>query len=276
MTYETALDAPYRRQWDPDSRLPLPDPGTAPGNCGVTCVAMAAQFYTEKWTGIFAIRRQVLGYNLKLSTSIGEQREMLRRQGVESVISQPSLASIRELVKTGRRPVLLGLDMSKVPAEIRGHAFTGWHAILIRANAGTSALLAADPNFNTTFRVDPTDGRRKYPNWVIQRAFNDAGGWALIPAEIKPLPRWQGRVVAEKGARIRFHPIEDPGSVFAIAEPDGYTHRPGGARLWANTYAYDWDGEIFRSNGIRWYRVRTHHGNVRFIRVGAATVKRPA
>jgi hypothetical protein len=181
-------------------------------------------------------------------------------------------------VARGRRPLVLGLFMEKVPYLVAGHNFRGWHAVEVLGLHGSDGVLVRDPNFNRTYRTDPTDGKRPYPNWDITAAITNVGGWGLIPLEPKPDPKWDGRVVAETGARIRYHPIEDDAStLFAIAERDGYTHRPGGAKLWRTaTYAYYWNGEIYESSGIRWYRLRTHNGNVRFIRVGAATVKRPA
>lgn len=278
MAYHRAIDAPVHLQWDQDSRYPLPDPGTAPGNCGPTSVCNIAHAYTGKHTGIYNTRR--LGTtSLALSTSIGEQQTMLEKRGVPCIVTQLTMSAIKSYGSTGRRPIVLGLDMSRVPQSIAGHPFRGMHAVVMLQNAkqsNASGVLIRDPNFNRTFRRDPTDGRRFYPDWVIRAAFTDVHGWALVPKAPMPDISWYGRVRADAGAIIRTRPLQGAEYVFAEAKADGYTYRPDGKRLWKNGYGYYWNGEIYEKSGIKWYRVRTHNDRVRFIRVGSATVIRKA
>ncbi len=275
MTYRTAIEAPTHYQWDPDSRLPTPDPGSAPNNCGPTSVVNIAHAYTGKAFGIYATRRLATAADYR-GTSVGEQKIMLEKRGVPCLFAQITLAGIKQRLETSRWPVLVGMWYAYVPYEVAGHSFRGWHAVELLQNV-VGGVLVRDPNFNTTFRRDPTDGKRFYPDWVIKKAYVDTHGWALTPLKPMADPSWAGRVQANVGAIIRFHPVQEARYVFAEARKDGYTYRPGGARLWRNSYAYEWNGEVYEKAGIKWYRVRTRANHaVRFIRVGSATVTRKA
>lgn len=184
----TALQSPFRRQWDPDSRLPPPDPGTAPGNCGMTCVAVLIQFYRDQWRGIYAVRRLSTTRDWEMFTRISDQSLSLAKGGVPNVIDRPSVSSIRSRVSTGRWPVIVGLKMSLVPESVAGHPFRGNHAVIIRAAVtrnGVRGFYVLDPNFNRTHRIDPTGGRRFYSEEIIQRAYYNAGLWALVPTKAK-------------------------------------------------------------------------------------------
>jgi hypothetical protein len=258
MAYRQALDAPMRYQWDADSRFPLPDPGTAPGNCGVTCVAMMDHYYNDAFHGIYATRRLAVWDDRKLSTSISEQKTMAEKRGVPVIMAQPSVAAIRGLLETGRRPILLGLDMSKVPTAVSGHPFRGNHAILFVANRDASGIVGRDPNFNRTYRIDPTRGRRYYPNWIIQQAFCDARMWALIPEQIKPVPALLPDTSIQPIVRIKglpmsfrdetghklivraFKPLRDGASVSARKLTTTKDATP--LRLWGRTKGQSLDG----------------------------------
>lgn len=196
MTYLRAVDVPFQRQWDKDSRLPLPDPGTAPGNCGPTAVEQVAEYYVgaadKPDYGIFRTRR--LGNsNLKLSTTVQEQKNMLVKRGVPCSIKRPTVAELHKIVASGR-PVIIGVDMHKVPRSIRGHDFgddlkrTAFHAITLR-DEDPGIFDVADGNFNQTNRPDPTNGHRRYPDWVLQNAYWNAGRTAIVPTyPKKPIP----------------------------------------------------------------------------------------
>jgi hypothetical protein len=180
MAYARAIDVPLVMQWDPDSRLPLPDPGTAPGNCGMAAVVQVAWYYRDYRYGIYATRRLVTT-SLKLSTTVTEQRDALRKRGVPCRLARPTIAQLHAMLATGRRPVIIGMDMGLVPDSIAGHDFQDDHGVTLRANASGGFSLA-DPNFSTrTNRLDPTRGRRFYPDWVVKRAYWDAGKWAIVP-----------------------------------------------------------------------------------------------
>jgi len=276
VTFRRAIDAPTHYQWDDDSRLPSPDPGSAPNNCGPTSVENVAHAYTGRRFGVYRTRLLAVG-DPSRATSVGEQRDMLIRRGVDCVFAQVTLAGIKQRLTDGRMPVILGLDMSKVPLEVAGHPFRGMHAVVALQNAA-GGMLIRDPNFSRrTNRTDPTDGKRYYPDWVIQNAYVNIRGWAITPLHKMPDVSWRGRVRANVGAIIRFHPIQQADEVFAEARRNGYTYRPGGERLWPNTYTYEWNGEVYEKAGVKWYRVRTQaHNDIRFIRVGNATIVRKA
>lgn len=275
-----AVHTPVHYQWDRDSRLPSPDPGSAPNNCGPTSVTNIAHYYRDKPFGIYSTRLLAVA-NPYRATSIGEQKAMLETRGVPAIISQPSVAAIRGFAARRNHPVLIGMLMSQVPAAVRGHPFTGWHAVEILETASVAnaqGVLVRDPNFSTiTGRTDPTNGKRFYPNWVIQSAFVNVGGWALIPEKPKPDPAWQGRIrVDGPGRKIRYEAREDDSTIFAESRSDGFTYHRSGKRLWGNGYLYEWNGAIVETKGVRYYRVRTQRNNIRFIRVGAAIVVKKA
>lgn len=280
MTYRTALESPFHMQWDSDSRLPSPDPGSAPNNCGPTSVENIAHAYRGERYGIYRTRMLAVGDPYR-ATAVGEQTDMLKRRGIDAFFTTLPLAGVKTYGnREGRHPIILGLDMSRVPYDVAGHPFRGMHAVVCLKAVDRSGpgFLIRDPNFSTrTGRTDPTGGLRFYPDWVIQNAFVTPRGWAIVPAKQMPDLSWQGRIRANAGAIIRFHPIQQASEVFAEARNNGYTYRPGGERLWPNTYTYEWNGEVYEKAGVRWYRVRTQaHNDVRFIRVGSATVVRKA
>jgi hypothetical protein len=185
MSYTDIDQVPAIFQWDSSSRLPSPDPGNAAFNCGPTCVTFLADFYRDAAFGINATRLlgKVENYT---PTSIQNQELMLEKRGVPCSFSQPSLATLRYLTGTQRHPVMVGLLMSRVAAVIRGHDFTGWHAVVLRKTryADVPGFDVLDPNFSKiTGRVDPTNGHRFYPETVIAYAMQ--GGYALIPNAAK-------------------------------------------------------------------------------------------
>jgi hypothetical protein len=278
LSYRYAVEAPVHYQWDADSRLPSPDPGSAPNNCGPTSVENIAHFYRDARYGIYRTRILANGYPYG-ATTVGEQRTMLEKRGVPAIISQPSLTAIRAFAERRTHPIILGLYMAQVPLSVAGHPFRGWHAVEVLQTAtdgNAQGVLVRDPNFSPLHdRPDPTHGRRFYPNWVIQAAFVNTGGWAIIPEKAKDVS-WQGRVRANAGAQIRERPYQSESNVWATARADGYTYNRNGNRLWANTYQYHWNGFIRDTSDGRYYSVKTHDGRRRFIRVGAATVTRPA
>lgn len=192
MVYLSALQTPVHLQWDPSSRLPLPDPGSASYNCGPTTIVNIAHFYRDQPFGIYDTRRLAVWDNYR-GTSVNEQAEMLRQRGVPCHIDQPNLFEIHNLVGGGRRPILLGLDMAKVPEYVAGHPFRGHHAVEILQTAYTNegrsrGFWVRDPNFNRTYRTDPTGGQRFYADWIIDVAFCNSGMWGVVPDRVKDVP----------------------------------------------------------------------------------------
>lgn len=179
--YTSALAAPPRYQWEANSA-----PSQA-YNCGPTCVARIAQFYKDKWFGIEAIRRLVT--TCCHSTTYRQQAAMLTKAGVPAgLVNITSIKQLRSIVGSGRRPVILALKMSRIPASVRGHSFLGWHAVVCVTTAtvnGVSGFYINDPNFST-YRPDRTGGKRFYSDAVLQYAFiNNTEHWAIVPYAAK-------------------------------------------------------------------------------------------
>lgn len=182
-TYRTQAVTPVHFQWDPDSRFPLPDPGSAPDNCGPTSVENVAHFYRDRRFGIYSTR--LLAAPPLGPTKVTDQRAMLEGRGVPCVVGQWPLSSIKKVIAGGRHPMILGLNYAAVPYEVAGHPFRGMHSIVAMDNA-PGGVMVRDPNFNRTYRTDPTNGNRFYPDWVIQRAFVDQPlGWGIMPTAAK-------------------------------------------------------------------------------------------
>ena len=233
--YIRPLDVRTRYQWDTDSKLPLPEPGTAPGNCGVTCVTVTAQYYKDQWFGIYSTRRLVVSNDSQLFTSVGDQSWMLEKRGVPNHISRPIIGEITSILAKERRPITVGLDMSRVPLSIAGHPFRGSHGILLRANGtknGVPGKWAMDPNFNRTFRQDPTDGRRFYPDSLLKLAYYDSGKWAIVPDKDKVTERYVN--VNGPDVNIRHAPpapFTGQENIFARSRRDGIYRLDNGRKL---------------------------------------------
>lgn len=258
MLYDRAIDAPMHFQWDVDSKLPLPEPGSAPNNCGPTSVEILAHYYTGKPYGIYRTRRLGTSDDYR-GTSIGEQQEMLRRRGVDCYFAQLTLQQVKFYGSTGRWPILLGLNMAYVPYDVAGHPFRGWHAVVRSTNSGVASGVIRDPNFNRTYRRDPTDGLRIYSDSVIQAAFVDTGGWALIPRKPAPEPvRYVN--VDGIGTNIRSAPpkFNDLDNIFAETRRDGIYRRVTGNRLAG--LGYDFRFHYWRDTERGQYAIVTGFG----------------
>jgi hypothetical protein len=183
--------APKRNQWENSSLY------SQAYNCGPTCITQIACFYRDTYLGVEATRKIIAGtgpYNVTgvgdtvygapqgTPTTAWQQAEMLRKRGIGAKVFQiDSLPELRDLLKTGRRPVLIGIEMIRVPPSIRDHPFTGWHAVLVLAST-LGGFWITDPNFNPPWRPDPENGRKWYPDAVLQYAFiNNAPRWSVIP-----------------------------------------------------------------------------------------------
>lgn len=170
MVYRLAQDAPARYQWEANS---------APSqswNCGPTCVTRIACYYRDTWLGIEATRKLVA--SPMTATNAWQQAEMLRKRGVPcSAREINSLDEAHGLVGGGRRPILIGVQMLRVPASVRGHNFLGWHAIVLVVSVvrgGLRGFLVNDPNFNppgVAYGTDPARGLRFYSDAVLQGAW---------------------------------------------------------------------------------------------------------
>lgn len=226
MSYIHVDQVPARRQWEANSA-----PNQA-ANCGPTAVSFQADFYRDATFGIEATRDLVPNEDDQ-GTNQTQQATMLNRRGVPAAVGQPSGAELTALVASGRRPVTIGMLMSSVPATIRGHPFTGIHAVVARQNAvvnGVPGKLIMDPNFGYGHTVDPTNGARFYPDTVVEAARIGAGRHAIIPSAPKevdvtititkyPNPRtWRTKGGVLTGRRLDPPPLAKTGT-FAAGSP---------------------------------------------------------
>lgn len=185
--YTNISQVPARRQWE-SSSAPW-----QPYNCGPTSVAFVADFYRDATFPIEATCDLGAACDQPVNapgTSGAEQAVMLQQRGVPCTVQRPTPTALATLVST--RPVVIGLQMSKVPAATRGHSFTGIHAVVARARArdaaGNPGTLIMDPNFGYGQAVDATNGSRFYPDAVLNAARTLAGGvWmsTIVPDAAK-------------------------------------------------------------------------------------------
>jgi hypothetical protein len=136
--------------------------------------------------------RRVYGAPPGTPTTAWQQAEMLRRQGVAcAVYSINNPTQLANLVRGGRRPVLLGLNFARVPDSVAGHSFQGWHAIAVLdtyTKNTVSGFLVNDPNFSPPGgpRPDKTGGKIFYPWGTMHYALSDlSANWAVVPTTPK-------------------------------------------------------------------------------------------
>jgi hypothetical protein len=195
--FSVDLDAPARYQSEPSST-------SKSQNCGVTVAAAIADFYTDRRHDIEEGRGLIAGlgpFSLGPGTTVvgaprdtptnsWQQAEMLRRWGVPcQVVKFSTVGQLHAIVDSGRRPLLLGLNFEHVNTTVAGHSFGDWHAIKLRTSTtsgGARGFLVNDPNFWPS-RPDPTNGRRFYPDAVVQHALAKSGLCAgVVPLVAKP------------------------------------------------------------------------------------------
>src|SRR6186997_485152 len=265
VTYATQSTKRY--QWEDNSKY------SQSWNCGPTCATFIASFYKSVYYGIEATRKLVAPP--QTATSVTQQRDMLVKRGVPaSVVQIDSLAELHSLVDSGRRPVILGIEISRVPSSYRDHTFIGWHAVVVMSGAtnnGVRGFWINDPNFSPPggIRPDPDRGMKWYPDWVIQAAvINNTPRWAVVPNAAKPLPttttttKGRGHIATPSGTNrcnVRLS-ASLSGAIYAFSRSDGYTYRQSdGAKLWSNASRYlfwGWSGEFAKcstGSGLRVY-----------------------
>lgn len=263
MGYTAAIQAPKRWQWEASS-----DPSKAQ-NCGPTVITFIAGFYRDTWYGIEATRRLVT--ECCTPTNAWQQAAMLEARGVPASVREiTSTAELHGLVDSGRRPIVIGVEMSRVPLVFRDHGFLGWHALALMGRAvidGTVGFWVNDPNFSPPggIRPDPDRGMKFYPDWVIASAYiSNSPRFAIVPDAAKPLPVTKGRGrIAGPDCNIRTSmSMTSSANIYARSAADGYTYRRSdGARLWANSSQYIFLGW---SNG--WAKCQTGSGMRLYIR----------
>jgi len=266
VTYAT--QSTKRFQWEDNSK------SSQSWNCGPTCATFIAGYYRGYFYGIEKTR--LLIAPPQTATSCIQQRDMLNARGVPSTVKQlNTLAEMHSLVDSGRRPIIVGIQMSRVPSNYRDHPFLGWHAVVVMSGAtnnGVRGFWVNDPNFSPAggIRPDPDRGMKWYPDWVMQAAFlNNTPRWTVVPNAAKPLP------VAPSIGNGRGHVLTPPpggvinirttmsttisSNIYARAMPDGKTYRRSdGKYLWLNISNYVFYG--FSGTNAAWANVKPGSG----------------
>jgi hypothetical protein len=249
-------------------------------NCGPTCVAAIAGFYRGTYYGIETTRRLVTGPGTP--TSAGQQRDMLIKRGVPATARfVNSVGVLHSLTDSNRRPIIIGLRMSLVPAAIRDHTFTGMHAIVILSggyNNGVRGFWVMDPNFSPPggIRPDPDRGLKWYPDTVIQNVINNGGmGWSVVPDNLKPMPvtttSGRAHIATPSGTNVCNIRSAPNGAIFARARSDGSTYRVSdGRRLWSNGSQYLFWGWVSGD----WAKCQTGSGQVLYIHRSVVIIDR--
>ena len=197
--YKTVHNSPPRYQWESNSGSFF---ASQSNNCGPTSVTRIAEYYQDNpLLGIESTRRLVVG--CCVPTTGGQQAAMLSARGVPaSSVWLDSLEQIDNLIGwDGVRPIVVGIEMARVPINVRDHNFLGWHAVVILSRARVTLYNAPykpgtvvegywvnDPNFSPSggIRPDPDHGKKFYSRSVMQYAFIDNWPrWAVVPNKKK-------------------------------------------------------------------------------------------
>jgi hypothetical protein len=193
MAYTHATQTPNRQQFESSSQY------SQSWNCGPTCVSFITDFYKNARSGIEQNRRLIAnkgpysvngvktwGAPPRTATSAWQQADMLDSRGIPSTPRHlDTVAQLHGLTDSGRRPIILGIYMARVPWTYRRHSFTGWHAVVVISggySGGVRGFWIMDPNFPAGSSLS----RRFYPDWVMQSAWaNYSPRWAVVPDAAK-------------------------------------------------------------------------------------------
>lgn len=178
-----ARNAEKRYQFEPNAACPSDD-------CGFTCATFIAGYYLDNPNLSIGITRHLVTPYCAPAT-FEQQSLALARRGVPNDFWRvSSVSALHSLIRDSRRPVILLMpNMGLVPAAVRGHDYTGRHAIVAHANHkrrdGTHGVYVLDPDFSPPggYRPDPTKGLRFYSNSVLRRAWlnTEWAGAAIVP-----------------------------------------------------------------------------------------------
>lgn len=258
MTYSSAYAAPKRFQWELNSK-----PSQAE-NCGPTCITQMAGFYKDRWFSIEATRTLVAAQ--QTPTHAWQQRDMAIARGVPATVRViESLAELHGLVDSGRRPTLIGVQMSRVPSGVRGHPFEGWHALLVLGRAvvnNANGFWITDPNFSPPggIRPDPAHGSRFYSDGIIQWAYiANSPRYAVVPNSLKPIAytaRYVRFNAGVNGVNIRSAPDGRKDNVFAVAGSKYIVRTANGQRLALTFTRIPLVGQVTGPDGQSYFRVR--------------------
>jgi len=195
MVYRTTLACPPRFQWEASSGSFQCSQAV---NCGPTGSVQQADFYKDRTFPIERSRTRV-GIQRCRPTTYLEQAAILRDRGVPC--DPTVLTSLKQLdaalgPRPFRRPIGIGVLMSRMSAATRGHSFLGWHRITILARAKrrrkdgriVRGYIYTDPNFSPPggHRPDPKRGRRFIRRSELRYAFiENQPAIAIVPRRRK-------------------------------------------------------------------------------------------
>ena len=203
-------------------------------NCGPTCATFIAGYYHDGKPSI-EHTRTLAGIPRGVPTTYQQQANMLGKRGIPAVLVDVlSLDHLERLVMDGRRPVILALEMGRVPYVTRGYSFSGWHSVVAvkrTTRNGVRGWVLRDPNFQLKSNV-----RRFYSDAVLKYAFIDNWqSWAIVPHEPKKL-----RVEFRDGV-TGVNLYDEPGSrkVYADVKAHGIYRHSDGKRLAAHGHNFE-------------------------------------
>lgn len=182
MAFASPLQTNSELQWDEDSRP------NQPYNCGPSSVEKVSNYYTNKLHYGIEKTRDLGSARNGTGTSTHEQKEMLNARGIPSSALTLTPTQIKKILSTGRRPIVLWLLMEHIPRNIRGHNFTGRHAV--------SALANGKKGIETGIWINEPNQRRNSPEYEKQRFIPDRywipasaamGRWCIVPDKDKAL-----------------------------------------------------------------------------------------
>lgn len=192
MVWSDVVQADPRYQWDNTSGSFA---ASQSNNCGPTSVTKIAGFYNDTNNyGIENTRRLATG--CCVPTTCTEQALMLSRRGVPAIAMWiDNLSELDYIVGwDGKHPIVIGVEMSRVPTYVKDHPFDGWHAMVVMKRViqnGIQGYLINDPNFSPPggYRPDPDRGKKFYPKWVMDYAYaQNSIRWGVVPNKSKHVP----------------------------------------------------------------------------------------
>jgi hypothetical protein len=186
-------------------------------------VTKIAEFYRDDDFDVYFTRQLVV--DACRAVYYSEQAAMLNKRKVPAtLLSLTSMAQLKAIVGGGKRPVILAMLMGRVPYSVRGHSYTGWHAVVCMDTVvvnGVRGFLVMDPNFSPAggIRPDPQHGKRFYSEGVIQSAFfGNYQHFAIVPNH--PKGGTVGYVTFNKGVYVslRTSPDARQNNAYAVAD----------------------------------------------------------
>lgn len=167
-------------------------------NCGPTGSTQQCDYKRQPPGGKFGIEdtRTRAGVARCRPTNAWEQVAMLEARGIPAkVVEIDSMDQLDALLgDDDRRPVGIGVQMSRMTAATRGHDFLGWHRITIlakrkrlRNGKRRRGYIYTDPNFNSQYRPDPRKGHRWISRHELRYAFiENSPRYAIVPLKRGP------------------------------------------------------------------------------------------